>query len=116
MTFFPVAPPTNESVFHSWTVGPIYYSALVMAEALGPTNTSQVLDLQANAGNNYSPAYGIWENGVLARALLINFASDPTGASDVLVDVSMTGGQVPSAVDVKCVIHYLDDTPDFFLF
>jgi hypothetical protein len=99
-----VAPPTNESVFHGWTVGPIYYSALVVAEALGPSNTSQVLDLQANNANLYSPAYGIWENGVLARALLINFASDASGASDVLVDVSVAGGTVPSSVDVKCVL------------
>ncbi|KAF8162004.1 glycoside hydrolase family 79 protein [Pholiota molesta] len=99
-----VPPPTNESVFHGWTVGPIYYSALVVAEALGPSNTSQVLDLQANNANLYSPAYGIWEDGVLARALLINFASDASGASDVLVDVSVAGGTVPSSVDVKYLL------------
>ncbi|KAF9484212.1 glycoside hydrolase family 79 protein [Pholiota conissans] len=97
-------PPTNESVFHAWTVGPIYYSALVMAEALGPSNASQVIDLQANGNNSFSPAYGIWENGNLVRALLINFANDPSGASDLQVDLSMTGGQMPSQVDVKYLL------------
>ncbi|KAF8970658.1 glycoside hydrolase family 79 protein [Flammula alnicola] len=94
-------PPTNESTFHQWTIGPIYYSALVVAEALGPSNTSRVMDLQANANNDFSPAYGIWEAGNLARVLLINFASDPSGASDYNVDLSLVGGQMPAQVNVK---------------
>ena len=98
------APPTNESTFHQWTVGPIYYSALVVAEALGASNTSRVLDLAANSDNSYTPAYGIWENGVLARVLLINFANDPTGASTLQVDLSMPDGTLPSTVDVKFLL------------
>ena len=98
------APPTNESTFHQWTVGPIYYSALVVAEALGASNTSRVLDLAANSDNSYTPAYGIWENGELARVLLINFANDPTGASTLQVDLSMPDGTLPSTVDVKFLL------------
>ena len=45
-------PPTNLSTTHAWTVGPIFYSTLVLAEALGTTNTSQVLDLNANSGSD----------------------------------------------------------------
>jgi hypothetical protein len=97
-----IAPPTNQSTYHQWTVGPIYYSALVVAEALGATNTSQVMDLQANNNNMLSPAYGIWENGNLARVVLINFVSDSTGASDISVDLSLAiGAQLPGQVQVK---------------
>ncbi|KAF8883631.1 hypothetical protein CPB84DRAFT_1850908 [Gymnopilus junonius] len=98
------APPTNQSTFLAWTVGPIYYSALVVAEALGPTNTSQVLDLGANNANQYTPAYGIWENGALARVVLINFASDSSGQSDIFVNLAMSDAQMPSQVQVKYLI------------
>ncbi|KAF8900144.1 glycoside hydrolase family 79 protein [Gymnopilus junonius] len=97
-------PPTNESTFHQWTVGPIYYSALVVAEALGPSNTSQVLDLQANGANQFSPAYGIWEKGALARVVLINFVDDPSGQSDVFVSLGMSDASMPSQVDVKYLL------------
>ncbi|KAF9529145.1 hypothetical protein CPB83DRAFT_853311 [Crepidotus variabilis] len=94
-------PPTNQSTYHQWTVGPIYYSALVVAEALGPTNASQVLDLRANNENQFTPAYGIWENGYLARVVLINFVSDGTGASDLNVDLSIPNVAMPTQVQVK---------------
>ena len=96
------APPTNQSTYHQWSIGPIYYSALVVAEALGPTNTSQVIDLQPNNNNLLSPGYGIWENGNLARVVLINYVSDSTGASDISVNLSLANGaQLPSQVSVK---------------
>ncbi len=52
-------PPTNESTFHSWTVGPVFYSSVIMAEALGRTNTSRVIDLQKNNASIYTPGYAI---------------------------------------------------------
>ncbi|PPQ81022.1 hypothetical protein CVT26_002903 [Gymnopilus dilepis] len=98
-------PPTNQSTFHQWTIGSIYYSALVVAEALGPTNTSRVLDLQANSGNQFSPAYGIWENGALARVVLINFVNDPSGASDTSVSLSLTDAAISEGqVQVKYLL------------
>lgn len=50
--------------------------------------------------------YGIWENGALARVLLINFVNDPTGASTLQVNLSMSGGgsTLPSQVDVKMLL------------
>ncbi|KAJ3503352.1 hypothetical protein NLJ89_g8478 [Agrocybe chaxingu] len=89
-------PPTNQSTYNQWTVGPIYYSALVVTEALGATNTSRVMDLLANGNNTYTPSYGIWENGNLARVLLINFVSDSTGASDISVDLGLSDAQDPA--------------------
>jgi hypothetical protein len=81
-------------------VGPIYYSALVVAEALGSSNTAQVLDLQANGGSDYTPGYAIYENGQPVRVALTNFISDPSGNSDYTASISI-GGTVPPQVKVK---------------
>ena len=112
LSFFPkfilfliLAPPTNQSTYRQWTIGPIYYSALVMAEALGPSNTTQIVDLLPNNANIYTPAYSIYEGGTLARILLFNYASDPSGASDLTVQLNLSGvggsAAGPSQVQVK---------------
>ncbi|KAG6810056.1 hypothetical protein H0H92_013528 [Tricholoma furcatifolium] len=103
------SPPTNQSTYHGWSIGPIYYSALVMAETLGPSNISQVLDLGANAGSIYTPAYAIYENGNPVRVALINFVSDPTGASDLSVSISIGGGDTgqPGATPAQVKVKYL---------
>ncbi|KAF5339473.1 hypothetical protein D9758_015323 [Tetrapyrgos nigripes] len=100
-------PPTNQSTFHQWTIGPIYYSALVMAEALGTTGSAQVIDLSANDGNDYTPAYAIYENDVPVRVALINFMTDNSGTSAYTASISIGGGDTgqpastPSSVKVK---------------
>ncbi|KAJ6554258.1 hypothetical protein B0H19DRAFT_1152984 [Mycena capillaripes] len=96
------SPPTNESTFHQWTVGPVYYSALVAAEAIGPSNTTQILDLQANGNNEFTPAYGIYEAGEPVRVALFNYITDPSGTSDVTAVISIDGGNAtPGQVKVK---------------
>ncbi|KAG8991414.1 hypothetical protein FRB90_001352, partial [Tulasnella sp. 427] len=67
-------PPTNMTKDHMWTTGAIYYSTLVIAEAFGKSNVSQVVDL--NLASEYQPGYAIYENGKPTRAVLINFVSD----------------------------------------
>src|ERR1700733_4019944 len=52
------------------------YAHLVVAEALGSSNKSQVVDLQLNNGNPYTPGYAIYEEGTPTRALLLNFMDD----------------------------------------
>ncbi|KAF8800345.1 glycoside hydrolase family 79 protein [Phlegmacium glaucopus] len=98
------APPVRESVLHQWTVGAIYYSAIVLAEAFGKTNTSQIVDLGANGGNNISaltPAYAIYEQNTLSKMALINYMDDgQTGANALSVTVSVPTG-VPGSVQVK---------------
>ncbi|KIJ18005.1 glycoside hydrolase family 79 protein [Paxillus involutus ATCC 200175] len=97
----PFTPPvTNQSTFHQWTIGPVYYSALFIAEALGPSNRSQVLDLQMNGGNEFTPGYAIYENGQPTRLALINFVNDASGASDYTVSISIAGA-TPAQVKVK---------------
>ncbi|KAG5638702.1 hypothetical protein H0H81_010927 [Sphagnurus paluster] len=104
------SPPTNQSTYHQWTIGPIYYSALIMAETLGPSNGTQVLDLNANGGNIYTPAYSIYENGNPVRVALFNFVNDPTGANTLQVSISVGGGQTgtnnatPAQVKVKYLL------------
>jgi hypothetical protein len=103
-------PPTNQSTFHQWTIGPIYYSSLVMAEVLGSSNQSQVLDLNANGGNIFTPGYAIYENGTPMRVALFNYMTDPTGANDYTATISIGGGQTgqnngtPGQVKVKYLV------------
>ncbi|KAI0673206.1 glycoside hydrolase superfamily [Trametes maxima] len=100
-------PPTNLSVFDQWTVGPVFYSTLFMAEALGTTNTSRVVDLFANGGNEFTPAYGIYEDHALARVALVNFMNGQDGQGAYNVTLSVGGVQVgepndtPAQVKVK---------------
>ncbi|KAF8624038.1 hypothetical protein AX15_006061 [Amanita polypyramis BW_CC] len=100
------APPTNQSSYLQWTVGSMYYSALAMAETL--TNGSQVLDITSSANlNHQSPAYVIYENGQPSRIAVINYVSDPSGASDIQFTFSIGGQSVgqsngtPAQVKVK---------------
>ena len=99
-------PPTNQSTFRQWTVGPVYYSALVMAEAMGAHNASQLVDLTTNVN---TPVYAIFENGVPTKVALFNFVTDPSGASTYTATISIGGGSTgqsnatPSQVQVKYV-------------
>lgn len=97
-------PPTNESSFSSWTVGPIFYAAVVVAEALG-TQTSQVLDLGANSQSIFTPAYAIYENGAPVRMVLINYITDPSGQSTYTAQISV-GNVTPSQIKVKYLSGY----------
>jgi len=93
-------PPTNQSKTHGWTVGPIYYSNLIVAETFGKSGTAQIFDLQANGGNQFTPAYAIYDGGVPTKVALFNYVTDPSGASTYTATIS-TGGPAPSSVQVK---------------
>ncbi|KAF7981203.1 hypothetical protein HWV62_34531 [Athelia sp. TMB] len=93
-------PPANQTHIHQWTVSPLFYANLIVAEALGPTNTAQVVDLQANSGSEFTPAYAIYENGVPARMALFNYNTDLTGASTYTANIGVNSGTL-SSVQVK---------------
>ncbi|KAJ8495477.1 hypothetical protein ONZ45_g12847 [Pleurotus djamor] len=103
------SPPTNETLFHQWSIGPIYYSALVMAEALGPSNKSQIFDLNANSGDVHTPAYSIYEDGNPVRVMLFNYMTDPTGASDYTAQIAIGGSGIgqPNASPAQVKVKYL---------
>ncbi|KZP07019.1 glycoside hydrolase family 79 protein [Athelia psychrophila] len=94
-------PPTNQSAHRQWTISPIFYANLIMAEALGPSNTAQVVDLQANNFNNHTPAYAIYENGIPARVALFNYLTDPSGANTYTASIGISGGPGVGQVKVK---------------
>lgn len=79
----------------------MYYSVLVMAEIMGKSNVSQVMDLNANSGNEFTPAYAIYENGAPTRVALFNYLDDPSGASDITVNVAIGDNATPASVKVK---------------
>lgn len=92
----------RQSAYNQWTVGPIYYAALVIAETIG--NGSQVLDITSSANlNSQAPAYLIYENGNPARIALFNYVSDPSGANDIQFTFQIGQGATPAQVNVKCV-------------
>ncbi|PSS11011.1 hypothetical protein PHLCEN_2v3307 [Hermanssonia centrifuga] len=94
----------GEDDTYNWTVGPIFYAAVAVAETFGSSNASQIVDLQANGVNIFTPGYAIYENGNLARVALFNYVTDPTGASTYTASISITGGTVPSQVSVKYLL------------
>jgi len=103
-------PPTNQSTFHQWTVAPLFYAVLAVAETIGSSGTTQLMDLQANSNNTYTPAYAVYENGECARLALFNFVTDPTGASTYTATFSVGGGSTgeanatPASVQVKYLL------------
>ncbi|KAI0031066.1 hypothetical protein K488DRAFT_52875 [Vararia minispora EC-137] len=100
-------PPTAQSAYYGWTVGPIYYSALVLAETMGSSNTSQVVELFQNSNSPYTPGWAVYENGIPKKVLMINYMTDSTGSSDYTASVAIGGGTTgqtaatPSSVKVK---------------
>ncbi|KAF5347305.1 hypothetical protein D9756_009946 [Leucocoprinus leucothites] len=98
-------PPTNQSTFHQWTAGAIYYSILVLAEAFGQSNTSQIMDMTGIAQlSEFTPAYAIYENGQLSKAALFNYVDDvggTTGKADLNVTIALPNGGTPQSVKVK---------------
>ncbi|KAF5319596.1 hypothetical protein D9619_008683 [Psilocybe cf. subviscida] len=95
------APPSNQSS-SGWTVGPVYYSALVLAEAFGKTNTSRIVDLSENPN---TPAYAVYEKDALNKVALINYMDDPSGSSDLKTfgNSSQSDGRFKGDLDVKTI-------------
>ncbi|KAJ6545101.1 glycoside hydrolase family 79 protein [Mycena vulgaris] len=102
-------PPTNQSTFRSWSIGPIYYSVLAVAETFGTSNQSRIIDLQLNGGNIYTPGYAIYDGGVLARLALFNFVTDPTGTAAYTATFAIGGGDTgqPNGTPAQVKVKYL---------
>ncbi|KDN41240.1 glycoside hydrolase family 79 protein [Tilletiaria anomala UBC 951] len=85
-------PPAYNATTKSWKTGPIYYSSLVVAEALASqTNSSQVLDLQVDRDD--ASAYAIFENTVAKKVVLINMINDASGANTWTANIPAQSGQ-----------------------
>ncbi|KAI0937998.1 hypothetical protein AcV7_003315 [Taiwanofungus camphoratus] len=100
-------PPSNMTNFEQWTIGPIFYSVLAVAEALGSSNTSRILDLNANGANIYTPAYAIYEQGTIARVALFNYITDPSGASTYTATISVSDTNEQNVTPPQVRVKYL---------
>lgn len=75
---------------------------MIVAEAFGTSNTSQIIDLQGtNSAMLFTPQYAIYENGNLAKVALFNYVTDASHASDYTATLQLNSGTVPSQVYVK---------------
>jgi len=102
-------PPTNQSHFRQWTIGPTYMSAIVTAEAFSSSGKAQVIDLNFNNGDIFTAAYAIYESGTPQRMMFINYLTDPTGAANYTAYVSVGGNQTgqPPATPASVKVKYL---------
>lgn len=86
---------------------PADYSMLMVAEALGGSNTSQVLDLNLNDNSDVTPGYVIYENGQPQRVVIINYMNDGgsgAAAYTAFIHVGGVGGladTTPTTVTVR---------------
>ncbi len=62
-----------------------------MAEVIGKSGKARVMDLNANEGNVFTPAFAIYEDGVPVRVLIINFVTNPLGTNDINVNITADG-------------------------
>lgn len=97
-------PPWNMVSTRQWTTGSIYYSTLLIAEAFGQTNTSQIVDFFTGENEALRPAYLVYEEGVPARAILFNYVTDSTGANDYTATIKVEGSDV---IGDKVAVRYL---------
>ena len=105
-----ISPPAAQAAYLQWTVGAVFYASLVLAESFGKSGTSRVIGLAANNGNPLTPAYAIWQSGVLSKLALFNYVTDPSGAAASNVSFAIGGGQTgqppgtPATVKVKYLL------------
>lgn len=98
------AAPTGQSTFNEWTIGPITYAVLALADAFGNSNSAQVID---QTQNTYQPIYAIYEKGTLSRVALFNYMTDPSGANDYTASVSVGGNGQPGSVPAQVKVKFL---------
>ena len=104
------SPPTAETGYHQWSVGAVFYASMILAEAFGKSGTSRILDLAANGANAFTPAYGIWQKGVLSKLALFNYVTDPSPSAVSVVTFALGGGTsgqpagTPATVKVKYLL------------
>jgi hypothetical protein len=80
------------------------------------SNTSQIIDLNANNGNEFTPAYAVYDGGVPTKVILFNYITDPSGTSDYNVIISI-GGQngTPNAIPASVQVKSVTTTPFLFV-
>ena len=90
-------------------MGPLFYSAVFVAEVMGQTNTTQLFDMNANGGSDQTPAYAVFEDGRFSKMVLMNYMTDPSGANDyaATIYVGGSGWNEPNGVPASVQVKYL---------
>ncbi|KAG1730932.1 glycoside hydrolase family 79 protein [Suillus paluster] len=94
-------------------IQPPYYAAIIAAEAIGTSGTTQAVEIVID--ENDVSGYAFYENGVLSKAVLINTIAYFVGAGErnsTHIDFSFTGsGNTAKEMSVKTLkIGYATDT------
>lgn len=79
----------------------MYYPTLLIAEAFGKSGKARVVDLNADYGNIYHPAYAVYEDDAPTRFVLFNFVDDASGASNMDVTINLAGAAIGDTVHVR---------------
>lgn len=84
-------------------IQPQYYAAIIIAEAIGPSNATQAIELNIN--NSQVSGYAFFDNGRLKRAVIINlnaFVGDTArGSVHVVPSILGYGWRVPTTMTIK---------------
>ncbi|RUS18772.1 hypothetical protein BC937DRAFT_88360 [Endogone sp. FLAS-F59071] len=93
-----------------WSARPIYYATLVVAEAIGRRNLSQVVDLDIYSPNGTIGGYAIYENDTWSCAVFVNYAIVENPGDDqtygTMFGFNWTAGpeSVPKNVTIKRLV------------
>lgn len=102
-TFTPPAYNASNRIVSAkaWRTGPVFYSTLVMAEALRPSDgRAAVTVTDQQVDSNVLAAYNVYENGAIARKIFINMVNDPSGANSFKLSFPQPASQ-PATVPYK---------------
>ncbi|KAG8983833.1 hypothetical protein FRB93_006940 [Tulasnella sp. JGI-2019a] len=101
-------PPTNMTKYYKWSTGPIFYSNLIVAEALGKSGNARVTDLYLDGNNANRAGYAVYEGGAASRVLLINYVTEP-GTGDYVANIAIGGLDtgLPSLTPASVRVKYL---------
>ncbi|KAG2360200.1 glycoside hydrolase family 79 protein [Suillus spraguei] len=94
-------------------IQPAYYAAIIIAEAIGSSGTTQAAEIPIDEDN--VSGYAFFENGYLTKAVFINMDAYFSGADardSTRIDFDFTGsGCTPTTMSVKTLeIGYASDT------
>jgi hypothetical protein len=94
-------------------IQPAYYAAIIAAEAIGSSETTQAIEIHIDEDN--VSGYAFYEHGILSKAVFINLAAylpDAGARNSTHIDFSFTGpGYAPDDMCVKTLeIGYASDT------
>ncbi|EJD40230.1 hypothetical protein AURDEDRAFT_91104 [Auricularia subglabra TFB-10046 SS5] len=99
--------PTESDRYGAARAAPSFVAYLLLAEAVGRTDTARIAPLSLPAGTSPQvAAYAIWERSAIARVVVLNMA--PSG--DVSVDLSkVVGGNAKKATVKRMTAPTIDE-------